>query len=136
MRDHQHPVQIDGHRPAPIGRFPSGQPPVPLTCFGPRGTDRRQSFPAGGCEGVGEADTVGPNTAGSARSMLLHIVFGYLVFVFLMSALAGIVVGWLTRKASGNAWGAAAAGIGAAVVFAGLLTNALPPILKFLGVGF
>lgn len=58
---------------ANIGIFPVGQLPGPPACFGPRGTDRPQSFLSGGCEGVDEAGDVGseatcPNTAGSAAA--------------------------------------------------------------------
>lgn len=76
VHDHQHPVEVDGHRPVGIGRFPWGQLPDPLAGFGPRGTDRRRSFLAGATRVSMRRETVGseatdPNTAGSARSIAM-----------------------------------------------------------------
>ncbi|WP_328975991.1 hypothetical protein [Streptomyces canus] len=99
---------------------------------------QQEGAAAGSCSEHPATATSSQNDATPSTKKLL-IVVGYLFFVLVMSALAGIVVGWLTRKAggpTGNAWAATLAGVGAAVVFAGFLTNALPPILKFLGIGF
>ncbi|MFF3166757.1 hypothetical protein [Streptomyces sp. NPDC003273] len=98
----------------------------------------REGVAAGSCSKHPTTTTSSKKDAAPSAKKLL-IVAGYLFFVFVMSVLAGIVVGWLTRKAggpNGNVWAAWLAGVGAAVVFAGFLANALPPILKFLNIGF
>lgn len=64
VRDHQHPVEVDGHRPARIRCTALGQLPDPLAGSGPCGTSRLQGLLAGGGESF---DQTGDRRIGGHR---------------------------------------------------------------------